>query len=866
VAVGSIGNLKVVLDADVKGFMGGMAAADARMAQSSSRMQATGNKLAGVLKMGLAAGVAGVGVALASSVKVAGDFEQKLSALKAVAGPTATQFAALREAALQLGASSVFSARQVADAETELAKAGVSTAGILGGALKGSLSLAAAGGLDLADAAKIAANAMNLFRLKGSEVTHIADAFATAANTTTADVADFGMALTQGGAAAKAAGLSFDQTVVILEAMAKAGVKNSDAGTSMKNALIQILSPSNAAAKAMRAHNLTLTDAKGNFVNAAEASTRLRAATEGMTAAQKVAFLSTIAGTDGFRTLLALIDAGPATLAGYTAGLTKTGAAATTAAVMQDNFKGKLEQFKGALEVLQIRIGTALLPVLAKMATALADAAAWVGAHWPQIKAVFETVMDAVRRAVEVAVTWIKANVVPAIQGVIAGLQTAWGRLGPIVLAAFNAVKAVVGPAIQTIKAVIETVMALLSGDWGKVWNGLKGIASNALQAVVAAIKGLIGTFFAAARALGTAIWDGIKAGLAALAGLASKLVQFVGSAISSAAAWALQKAAGIGQALATGIWNAIQGLGGWLKGKVESWIGGLISSLNPFSPMEHGGAKYIGEPLIRGAANAILAGMTVLSAALQSTLLGAVKAVPGVSRNALLEKLGLTIPTQAWEADPLSKGNLAMAMAQLTPQLSDDLAALQTLVGEATATLGAAAKSGSAQAYLTAASGLKQARDNLAALGPMQLLPDGTVVPLGPMSDTTASTAAAAWAPANVADSWDYSATAAAATGASAASTKAYADWFAAGSVGAMPMATGGIVSKPTLALIGEAGPEMVVPLGAGGGYGGGGGGAATYNTSVTVNGANMTPEQIIRLVDTYERRNGQRWVRVRP
>ncbi|MGH2165501.1 phage tail tape measure protein, partial [Enterococcus faecalis] len=70
---------------------------------------------------------------------------------------------------------------EAAGAIDELAKAGISTKDILGGGLKGALSLAAAGQMEVGDAAEIAATAMTQFGLKGSDVGHVADLLAAGA-------------------------------------------------------------------------------------------------------------------------------------------------------------------------------------------------------------------------------------------------------------------------------------------------------------------------------------------------------------------------------------------------------------------------------------------------------------------------------------------------------------------------------------------------------------------------------------------------------------------------------------------------------------------------------------------------------------
>lgn len=348
-----------------------------------------------LLRGGLAAGGAfafGVGKA----IKTAASFEKILDQLGAVSGASERQMKKLSDQALDFGSKTKFSAREAAQAQVELAKGGVTTANILGGALAGSLSLAAAGNMEVADAATIAANAMNLFKLRGKEVAHVADAMATAANTTTADVADFGMALTQGGAAAKAAGLSFDETMVVLEALAAAGVKNSDAGTSMKAAFLQLLTPTKLQAAAAKDAGLNFLTANGEMKNAVDISAMLRTKTEGMTKAQRAALFATVAGQDGIRTLLALYDAGPTKLDKFAAGLDKQGSAARTAARMQDNLAGQWERITGQIETLAIRIGDRLLPIVSAALSKLEDLLGFVdklaAAKSPKIavKVIFE--------------------------------------------------------------------------------------------------------------------------------------------------------------------------------------------------------------------------------------------------------------------------------------------------------------------------------------------------------------------------------------------------------------------------------------------------------------------------------------------
>lgn len=323
---------------------------------------------AGMAAKGAAIGMGTVAAGMAYAIKKAADFESQLSALGAVTKANGATMAEFRAQALKAGADTKFSALEAAKAQTELAKGGLSVAQIMKGGLKGALALAAAGEIDLGVAAETTANALNLFGLNGSQAEHVADALATAANKTTGEVGHFAMALTQGGGAAKAAGLSFDETVAALEALALAGVKGSDAGTSLKAALSQVANPTDESANAMKRLGINFFDAQGSMKPLPAVAEMLRGKLKGLTDQQRIQALQTMAGTDGFRALLALYDQGGPKTEKLINGLKEQGTAADTAAKKQDNLKGRIEQLQGSLETAAIIIGTEMLPVINEFA------------------------------------------------------------------------------------------------------------------------------------------------------------------------------------------------------------------------------------------------------------------------------------------------------------------------------------------------------------------------------------------------------------------------------------------------------------------------------------------------------------------
>jgi TP901 family phage tail tape measure protein len=234
------------LSADISAFSAKMAQAGASVKAAANEMtgaDAKGKQFrSGLTAVGRAAGVVGLAAAggLAAAVMTAANFDQAMSKVQAATHESAAGMDQLRAAALKAGADTVFSASDAAGGIEALAKAGVRTRDILGGGLKGALSLAAAGELDVGTAAEDAATAMTQFGLKGKDVPHIADLLAAAAGKAQGEVSDFAQALNQAGLVANQTGLSIEETMGALGAFASKGLLGSDAGTSLKTFLLSL--------------------------------------------------------------------------------------------------------------------------------------------------------------------------------------------------------------------------------------------------------------------------------------------------------------------------------------------------------------------------------------------------------------------------------------------------------------------------------------------------------------------------------------------------------------------------------------------------------------------------------------------------
>ncbi len=293
----------------------------------------------------------------ALAVKKFADFDQAMSGVQSATQESAEGMGLLRDAALEAGKTTVFNATESADAIEALAKAGVSTGDVLGGALKGSLDLAAAGELGVADAAEIAATAMTQFHKSGKDVGHIADLLAAGAGKAQGEVGDLSMALKQSGLVASQTGLSIEETTAGLSAFASAGLLGSDAGTSFKTMLQRLTPQSDVAKQAMDDLGISAYDSRGNFIGLAEFAGNLQNALRDLTPEQRNATEATIFGSDAVRAASVLYDEGEAGIRRWISAVDDQGFAAETAATKLDNLKGDWEALTGAAETALIGMG-----------------------------------------------------------------------------------------------------------------------------------------------------------------------------------------------------------------------------------------------------------------------------------------------------------------------------------------------------------------------------------------------------------------------------------------------------------------------------------------------------------------------------
>ena len=209
--------------------------------RASRRMQ---QSLAGVRMM--AAQVAGTLATMVSDaqiVRTIANFEQSMARVQAVSGASAEEMEMLTRAAREMGATTMFSASEAAEGLGFLAMAGFS-AQQAATALPATLDLAAAGALDLGQAADIASNVLSGFRLDAAEATRVVDVMAAGASSANTSVEQLGQALSFAAPVAAGYGIDLETATAAIGALSNAGIQATRAGTGLNRVLSELGSPS----------------------------------------------------------------------------------------------------------------------------------------------------------------------------------------------------------------------------------------------------------------------------------------------------------------------------------------------------------------------------------------------------------------------------------------------------------------------------------------------------------------------------------------------------------------------------------------------------------------------------------------------
>lgn len=322
-----------------------------------------------IFSMGIkGAAVALAGLAIGKAISLGTQFEKQMSEVGAAANATGVQFKELEKKARQLGATTSFSATQAAQGMTELAKAGLNTSQVLVGT-EAVLNLAKAGSLGLAEAATIAADTMAGFGLEAEDLSKISDVLAKSANSSTIGVSELGETFKYVSGVAKGAKVSMEQIAAATALLGNAGIKGSQAGTTLKSIILSLSAPSAAAEKSLSKLGLTmnsLQDKDGNLKKLPEIFKMLQDSSSKFSSTQKADIFKELFGSESLAGALSLMDSAGEK---YNAMVDEmenksTGFAKKYGDALSNNVQGKLDNLSSGMEEVFLKVWDAIKPVV----------------------------------------------------------------------------------------------------------------------------------------------------------------------------------------------------------------------------------------------------------------------------------------------------------------------------------------------------------------------------------------------------------------------------------------------------------------------------------------------------------------------
>jgi len=392
-------------------------AAKRMRAAQAGKMAAQANMSTAWTSAGSAMATAGMMAApFAGAIETAANFEQAMNKVRAITGSNGEAMKQLTAKARELGETTQFSATQAAEAMSYLGMAGWNSQQIISG-MPGLLSLAAASGTDLARTADIVSDDLTAFGLTADQAGHMADVFAVTVSKTNTTVAMLGETMKYAAPVAKAFGASMEETAAMAGLMANAGIKSSQAGTTLRAGFLRLAGPPKKSRKAMEELGISMSEATAQQEEAKAALqdlginmddfsgtpahkmmavlNEIRTKTQNLTGEQKLATMQAIFGTEAATGWLSVIEAGPEAFEELVSKMENCdGEAEKMAKIMMEGFNGALTQAKSALEGVAISIGNIFLPALTNeiqyIGGQLGKLSQWVKGHEDIVRVIGE--------------------------------------------------------------------------------------------------------------------------------------------------------------------------------------------------------------------------------------------------------------------------------------------------------------------------------------------------------------------------------------------------------------------------------------------------------------------------------------------
>ena len=460
------------------------------------------------------------------SVKTAADFESSMSKVAAVSGATGSDLEALSKKAREMGSKTKFSASEAAEAMNYMAMAGWKTEDMLSG-IEGVMNLAAASGEDLATTSDIVTDALTAFGLSAQDSGHFADVLAAASSNANTNVSMMGETFKYAAPIAGALGFSVEDTAEAIGLMANAGIKGSQAGTSLRTIMTNLSGDVKICGQNIGEVTIATTNADGSMRDLSDILADCRVAFSGLSESEQAAAAEALVGKNAMSGFLALMNASEGDISKLSGAIDNcNGAAQNMADIMNDNLEGQLTILKSQLQELAISFGEILLPAVKKIV-------GWIQGFINVLNSLPDGVKETIVTIALIAaalgpVLIIVGKVISAIGTIMTIIPKLAGVINAAkgVIAAFNAVCAA-NPYVLIIAAIVALVAAFIylwnnceefRQFWIDLWEGIKEIAiavwealKEFFKAAWEFIKTTAETVWNAIAGFFTGLWEGIK-------------------------------------------------------------------------------------------------------------------------------------------------------------------------------------------------------------------------------------------------------------------------------------------------------------------------------------------------------------------
>ena len=296
-------------------------------------------------------------------IRTGEEFTAAISKVGAISGATAEELKQLEDAARLYGSTTMFSAKESADALQYMALAGWNAQQAID-ALPSVLNLAASSGMDLGRASDIVTDYITAFGLSVDDAARFVDIMSYAMSHSNTTTEMLGEAYKNCAATAHSMGITVEEATAALMTMANAGVKGGEAGTTLNTLMTRLATNTKGCADELKEYGVAIYDAQGNMNSLSDILSGMIGAWSRLTQEQQANLSKVIAGTNqysGFQTIMqGMSDKAKAagmSFEDYTKALEDcNGTASQMSKTMTDNLTGDIKSMQSALDELKLKI------------------------------------------------------------------------------------------------------------------------------------------------------------------------------------------------------------------------------------------------------------------------------------------------------------------------------------------------------------------------------------------------------------------------------------------------------------------------------------------------------------------------------